>query len=402
MRHVLVVNAGSSSLKLTLFSMTGERLLAKGMVERIGLAGPALVYERAGDEPRREPVAVAGHDEALARICAELVNPKSGVIPSLAAVEAVGHRVVHGGERFRDSCRVTPDVKLGIRACEALAPLHNPANLGGIEACERAFPAAPQVAVFDTAFHHSMPPESFLYAMPRRYYEQQGVRKYGFHGTSHRFAAGAASRLLGAPLSALRLITCHLGNGSSITAVQAGEVLDTSMGMTPLGGLVMGTRGGDIDPGAILYLLRERATVDELDRVLNRESGMLALAGSSDMRDAIASAERGEERAAVAIRAYVHRLVHYIGAYFALMGGADAIVFTGGVGENSSYIRERVLERLGCIGCRLDPDANRVARGEVRISAAASPVAALVIPANEELMIARETVRVLGGTAAAV
>ena len=396
--HVLVVNAGSSSLKFTMYAMTTERILAKGIVERIGLSEPFLRYERPGCEETKERSSVSNHDEALRLVCAKLVNPASGVLASLSEVEAIGHRVVHGGESFHDSVAVTQQVKDCIRECFGLAPLHNPPNLGGIEACERAFPGVPNVAVFDTAFHHGMPPSSYLYAIPYEYYEKYAIRKYGFHGTSHKFVAYATANFLARPLAELKMITCHLGNGASITAVDRGNVLDTSMGMTPLNGLVMGTRSGDIDPAVVLYLARRGMTPDDIDKLLNKSSGLLGVSriGSGDMRDNIAAAEAGNVQAQRAIRMFVHRLVSYIGAYYTILEGADALVFTGGIGENSAYIRERVLAKLLCLGCTLDPSRNNSTIGRTGlISTEGSLLKAVVMPTNEELMIARETVRLL-------
>ena len=393
---VLVVNAGSSSLKFTVYRMAREEVLAKGMVERIGLPGPALRYSRQDGRTVECGISVDTHEQALEIACAQLVGSDAGVVEALSEIEAIGHRVVHGGETFTGSALVTPDVQRSIRECCALAPLHNPANLGGIQACERVFPGVPNVAVFDTAFHQTMPAQSFLFAIPLEYYERDGIRKYGFHGTSHRFVAEATAAFVGRPLTELKLITCHLGNGASITAVDHGRVLETSMGMTPLSGLIMGTRCGDIDPGVVLYLQKTGLSAEAVDSLLNRRSGMLGLAGtgSSDMRDIIAAADGGDAAAARALDMYVHRLVSYIGSYYVLLDGADAVVFTGGVGENSALLRARVLGRLGSLGCRLDESRNE-ARGQAAlISRDDSAVAAIVMPTDEELMIARETVRV--------
>jgi acetate kinase len=395
---VLVLNAGSSSLKFTLYAMDKERFLARGIIERIGLNEPFLKYERHDHKNFKEVALVSNHDEALRLVCAKLVEPEYGVLGSLDEVDAIGHRVVHGGENFHDSVIVTGEVKNHIRECFTLAPLHNPPNLGGIEACERVFKETPNIAVFDTAFHHSMPASSYLYAIPYDYYEKYGIRKYGFHGTSHKFVSTATASLLGKPLGELNLITAHLGNGASITAVERGNVLDTSMGMTPLNGLVMGTRCGDIDPAVVLYLARRGMTPDDIDKLLNKSSGLLGVSGigSGDMRDNVAAAEGGNMQAQRALRMFVHRLVSYIGSYFTILDGADAVVFTGGIGENSVYIRERVIRRLDCLGCYLDEEANRKAMGRAAIvSTPESKLKAIVMPTNEELMIARETVRLL-------
>ncbi len=396
--NVLVVNAGSSSLKFTMFRMDHETVLARGIVERIGQNEPFLKFERHNGAVFKEQAYVSTHEEALRMICNRLVDAETGVMQSMDEVEAIGHRVVHGGEKFHDSVTVTEAVKQTIRDCSSLAPLHNPPNLGAIEACERTFKGVPNVAVFDTAFHHGMPPYSYLYAIPYEYYQKYGIRKYGFHGTSHKFVATAAARLMGKPLGELRLITAHLGNGASITAVERGNVLDTSMGMTPLNGLVMGTRCGDIDPAVVLYLARRGMTPDDIDKLLNKCSGLLGVSGigSGDMRDNVAAAESGNVQAQRAIRMFVHRLVSYIGSYYTILGGADAVIFTGGIGENSLPIREQVVERLACLGCHLDHEKNRNALGKAAIiSTPDSTLQAIVMPTNEELMIARETVRLL-------
>jgi acetate kinase len=381
-----------------MYRMDRETVLARGIVERIGLNAPFLKYERNQDKAVKEEAIVTNHDEALQLVCAKLADPATGVLTSLAEVEAIGHRVVHGGENFHDSVVVTSEVKNNIRECITLAPLHNPPNLGGIDACERAFKNIPNVAVFDTAFHHSMPASSYLYAIPYDYYEKYGIRKYGFHGTSHKFVSYATADLLGKPLGELKLITAHMGNGASITAVDRGNVLDTSMGMTPLNGLVMGTRCGDIDPAVVLYLVRRGMSADDIDRLLNKGSGLLGVSGigSGDMRDNIAAAEGGNMQAQRAIRMFIHRLVSYIGSYYTILEGAEAVVFTGGIGENSAYIRERTVRKLACLGCFLDESKNnQVAGHPAIISTPESKLKAIVMPTNEELMIARETVRLL-------
>ncbi len=398
--NVLVINAGSSSLKFTLFSMEGEAIRAKGIVERIGLDAPRLLYKRFDGKALKRKAEVRNHSDALRVVCDCLVDPDVGVLKTLDWVEAIGHRVVHGGEKFHEAVQIDPEVKQTIQSLAELAPLHNPPNLGGIEACERVFGDIPNVAVFDTAFHQSMLPSSYLYAIPYEYYEKYGVRKYGFHGTSHKYVAQSTAEFLEKPLARLKLITCHLGNGCSITAIERGRVLDTSMGMTPLSGLVMGTRCGDIDPAVILYLVRQGLSADDIDRMLNKKSGLLGVAGigTSDMRDIIAAAEEGSEQAKRALHMFVHKLVSYIGAYETILEGADAVVFTGGIGENSAYIRSRVVSKLGCLGCFLDEDANEAALDcAAVISTPKSILKAVVMPTNEELMIARETVRVLTG-----
>lgn len=393
---VLVVNAGSSSLKFTVYRMAHERVLAKGLIERIGLPGTTFRYRREDGQSVERAVSVETHEEALGIVCTNLVGPATGVLDALSEVEAIGHRVVHGGEKFTGAALVTPEVTRSIQECCVLAPLHNPANLGAIQACERVFPGVPNVAVFDTAFHQSMPARSFLFAIPVEYYERDKIRKYGFHGTSHKFVSEATAAFLGQPLAELKLITCHLGNGASITAVDGGRVIETSMGMTPLAGLIMGTRSGDIDPGVVLYLQQTGMDLEAVDNLLNKRSGMLGLAGmgSSDMRDIIATADSGDAAAARALDMYVHRLVSYIGSYYVLLDGADALVFTGGVGENSALLRARVLQCLGSLGCRLDESRNQVRGTAALISTKDSNMAALVMPTDEELMIARETVKV--------
>jgi len=393
---ILVINAGSSSLKFMLFSMSTETMMAKGLVERIGSANGNLAYQRDGEAKKEQSIHAENHGKALALACRMLVDPERGVLRALTEVDAIGHRVVHGGEKFCASVVVNEAVKAGIQECSALAPLHNPANLGGIVACETVFPDTPNIAVFDTAFHQTMPKRAFLYAIPSAYYESLHIRKYGFHGTSHQFVTHAAARFLGKPVEQTRLITCHLGNGSSITAVDGGKSLDTTMGMTPLAGVIMGTRSGDLDPAVVLYLAREgKLSLDEIDTLLNKQSGLLGCAGtgSGDMRDLVNAAAAGKEPAVTTLNMFAHRAALYIGGYYTLLGGADAIVFTGGIGENSVPAREAILKRLGAIGCRFDEARNKeICFGKTGIiSADGSTTPALVMPTNEELMIARET-----------
>jgi len=397
---VLVINAGSSSLKFTMYKMAKETMLAKGIVERIGLDKPQLKYERQDGLRFSEQAAISNHDQALQLVCAKLTDARQGVVRSLTEVEAIGHRVVHGGEKISDSVPVTPEVKAIIQDCSTLAPLHNPSNLGAIEACERVFPGTPNIAVFDTAFHQTMAPESYLFAIPYEYYQKYHIRKYGFHGTSHKFVAQATAEFLRRPLETLKLITCHLGNGCSVTAIACGRVLDTSMGLTPLQGLVMGTRCGDIDPAVVLHLCKLGMLPEQIDDLLNKKSGLLGVAGigSSDMRDIIAAVEAGHVQAKQALNMFIHRLVFYIGAYHTLLGGADAVVFTGGIGENSTYLRAEIVPRLETLGCRLDPAANEVMGKPAVVSMPNSHLKVVVMPTNEELMIARETVRVMDGT----
>jgi acetate kinase len=400
--RILVINSGSSSLKFMLFRMPAETMLAKGLVERIGAPSASLSYQRNAEARSEEPVSADNHGQALETACRLLVHPDRGVIAGLAEVGAIGHRVVHGGERFRDSVLVDEEVKRGINDCAALAPLHNPPNLGGIIACEKVFPGVPNVAVFDTAFHQTMESHAFLYAIPRKYYDDYRIRKYGFHGTSHKFVAQAAAARLGRPLADLRLITCHLGNGASVAAIDGGRVLDTSMGMTPLPGLVMGSRCGDLDPAVVLFLVRQGMTADAIDDLLNKRSGLRGVGGldSGDMRDIVDAAAAGNAAAAAALKMFAHRAALYIGGYFTLLGGADAVVLTGGIGENSAPARAAIVERLAAIGCRLDPARNNAVRGRAGIvTTDDSPLPVLIMPTNEELMIARETFRLLGGAA---
>ncbi|MEG2075197.1 MAG: acetate kinase, partial [Victivallaceae bacterium] len=391
-------NAGSSSVKFTLFAMGKEQVLAKGQVERVGSDRPNLIYKRNDGFESQETPAVKNHTDALRCICEKLVDPAVGVIKSLEEVQAIGHRVVHGGERATRPVIVSDEVKQIIRDCFQLAPLHNPANLSGIEACEVNFPNVPNIAVFDTAFHQTMPPQAFLYALPYELYTKYGIRKYGFHGTSHNFVAKAAGVMLGTAFENLRLITCHLGNGCSIAAINKGAVVDTSMGMTPLEGLAMGTRSGDLDPAIILYMLKLGYSAEKIDHILNKESGLLGVSGigSSDMRDIIAAEKNGDQQALRARRMFTRRVIKYIGAYYTLLGGADAIVFTGGVGEWSAYAREKIVARLNGLGIELDIDKNNECLGKRGIiSTDNSSCKIIVMPTDEELMIARSVVMTL-------
>jgi len=374
-RKVLVVNSGSSSLKYQLFDMASETRLAKGLVERIGCGGPR------------------DHAAALAKVVADLG-------PASAGIDAIGHRVLHGGEVFKDSALMTKANMAKARKLVKFGPLHMPANLGGIEACEKIFKGVPNVGVFDTAFHiATMPDCAGIYAIDPKYYKKYGIRKYGFHGTSHKYITQTAAKFLKKPLSRVNLVTCHLGNGSSLAAIRNGGVVDTTMGLTPLAGLVMGTRCGDIDAAAVLSIMEsEKKTPAEMDTILNKKSGLLALAGSSDCRDICAKAAKGDKMAELALEMLAYRTALYIGAYNTVVGGADAIVLTGGIGENSSEVRERIVSRLSALGVKLDKAANKV-RGELKvISAKGSKIPVVVMPTNEELMIARDTVRVLERT----
>jgi acetate kinase len=395
---VLVINSGSSSLKFMLFSMSTETMMAKGLVERIGTPNANLVYQRDGEGKTQQGIAAENHGKALAMACKMLVDPDRGVLKSLKDVNAIGHRVVHGAEHFSDSAIITEDAKACIKECTDLAPLHNPANLDGIVACETVFPNVPNVVVFDTAFHQTMPKHAFMYALPQKYYDEYRIRKYGFHGTSHKFVMQAAAEYLKKPVEALNLITCHLGNGSSIAAIKGGKVLDTTMGLTPLPGIIMGTRCGDIDPAIIFFLARKGMSIDEIDNVLNKQSGLLGVNGldSGDMRDTVNAAAQGKAAAQNALDMFGHRAALYIGGYFTLLGGADAVIFTGGIGENSFPARRAILSRLEAIGCKLDDAKNKAVFGTLGVvSADSSKLPAIVIPTNEELMIARETFRLL-------
>ncbi|NBJ69012.1 MULTISPECIES: acetate kinase [Clostridia] len=391
MSNVLAINAGSSSLKFQLIRMPEEEVLAKGLVERIGLH-EAIFEMKANEEKEKFVGDIPNHEEAVKKLLDGL--KKSGVIQSFDEINAVGHRVVHGGEKFSDSVLITEQVIEGIEEISELAPLHNPAHLTGIHAFRRILPDVPMVAVFDTAFHQTMPPSSYLYSLPYNYYEDYGIRKYGFHGTSHKYVSQRAAELLGVPLENLRLISCHLGNGSSIAAIQGGKSIDTSMGFTPLAGLTMGTRSGDIDPALIPYIMEKTGkSASEVVHVLNKESGMLALSGfSSDLRDIEQKADE-DPRAKLALDVFAERIHKYLGSYAAKMSGVDAIIFTAGVGENSGLIREKVLRGLEFMGVYWDPALNDTRGKEQFINYPHSPVKVIIIPTNEEVMIARDTVR---------
>jgi len=393
---ILVINAGSSSLKYQLLDTDSGEALARGVAERIGLDASQIKHTKNSGEPVRILVDMPSHREAIQEVLQVLTEGDTGVISGMDAIDAVGHRVVHGGEKFADSALITPAVKEAIRSCFVLAPLHNPPNMTGIEACEEAMPGIPEVAVFDTAFHQSMPPEAYMYAIPYDLYRKLGIRKYGFHGTSHRYVAYRAAEMLGRDIRDLRIITCHLGNGSSITAVKGGESVDTSMGMTPLAGISMGTRSGDIDPAIAMFLMeREKLNAQQVDDILNKKSGMLGISGiSSDFRDLYAASDAGNERATLALDIFKYHCRKTIGAYAAAMGGVDVLVFTAGVGENNDDVRQGACEGLGYMGIEIDPAKNSVARSESDISVDGSRVRVLVVPTNEELAIAQETARI--------
>lgn len=398
---ILVVNAGSSSLKFTLFNMeNGENaVLASGQVERIGSDTPNLIYKRPDGFKSEEVIKITNHGEALSEIRRKLLDPQVGVLKNLSEVAAIGHRVLHGGEKVTQPVLITQEVKDIIRECFPLGPLHNPANLTGIEACEKDFPGVPNVGVFDTQFHQTMPPEAYLYAIPYDYYKQFGIRKYGFHGTSHHYVTLSTAEFLGKKPEDTTIITCHLGNGCSMAAVKNGKVIDTTMGLTPLEGLMMGTRSGDLDPAAVLRLIELGHSREEVDKILNKKSGLLGIGGinSGDMRDMINAAAEGKEQAELAIRMFVRRVIKYIGFYYVLLGGAEALVFTGGIGEYSVPIRQRVMEGLGALNIRIDDGKNNACFGKKGvISTDDSAWKAIVMPTNEELMIALSTMRVLG------
>ena len=390
--NILVINCGSSSLKYQLINSETEGVLAKGLCERIGIDG-MLTYQPEGGEKEKSEIAMPTHTEAINAVLAALTNEKSGVIKSLSEVGAVGHRVVHGGEKFTSSCLINDESMKAIEECNDLAPLHNPANLIGIRACQELMPGVPMVAVFDTAFHQTMPDVAYTYGIPYEYYEKYKVRRYGFHGTSHSYVSKRTAEIVGKPYDQMKIIVCHLGNGASISAVNCGKSVDTSMGLTPLEGLVMGTRSGDLDPAIIDFVgKKEGLSLDEMNEVLNKKSGMLGISGvSSDGRDLEAAAETGNKRAQLALDVFDYRVIKYIGAYAAAMNGVDAIAFTAGIGENNIKMRKDVCSSLTYLGVKLDEEKTNV-RGEERIiSADDSKVQVLLVPTNEELAIARET-----------
>lgn len=388
---ILSINAGSSSLKFQLFKMPEEEVLAKGLVERIGIDNSTFKI-KTNDVEKQETSDIPDHEVAVKKLLDALKI--SGVIHSLEEIDGIGHRIVHGSERFSDSVKIDDDVIRQIDEISELAPLHNPAHLTGIRAFKEILPQVPMVAVFDTAFHQTMPEESYLYSLPYDYYKKYGIRKYGFHGTSHKYVSERAAQLLGVPIEQLRLISCHLGNGASITAIEGGKSLDTSMGFTPLAGVTMGTRSGDIDPALIPYIMEKTGkTAEEVLDVLNKESGMLALSGfSSDLRDIEQEADKNP-RADLALKVFAERIHKFIGSYAARMSGVDAIIFTAGIGENSDTVRASVLNGLEFMGVYWDPALNKVRGKEAFINYPHSPVKVIVIPTDEEVMIARDTVR---------
>ena len=395
---ILVINAGSSSMKFTLYSMENETVLAKGVFERLGTIGPNLIFKRPDGFKFEQEIPVKDHVGAFNEICKKLVDPEIGVIKSLSEISAIGHRVLHGGEKITAPVIVDENVKAIVRECFPLGPLHNPANLAGIEACEKAMPGVPNVGVFDTQFHQTMAPEAYLYAIPYDYYKQHGIRKYGFHGTSHHYVTIATADFLGISQDDTNIITCHLGNGCSMAAIKNGKVVDTTMGLTPLEGLMMGTRSGDMDPAAVLRMVELGSTAKEVDNILNKKSGLFGMGGigTGDMRDMLAAADNGNEQAALAVKMFVRRIVKYIGSYYVLVGKPQAIVFTGGIGEFSFEIRKMVMDQLGALDIRINETANRECFGKSGvISTEDSAFKAIVMPTNEELMIARTTKQIV-------
>ena len=394
---VLVINCGSSSLKYQLIDSRLEEVLAAGLCERIGIDG-RMTHTPTGGDTVVKNIPLPDHGAAIQAVLSALTDKAHGVISSLGEIGAVGHRLVHGGEKFAASVIINDEVIAEVEACNDLAPLHNPANLIGVRACRQIMPDVPMVGVFDTAFHQTMPPKAYLYGIPHQYYQEHKVRRYGFHGTSHNYVAQRVHHLAELDPDNSRVIVCHLGNGASVTAVKNGKSADTSMGLTPLEGLIMGTRSGDLDPGVIEYIAKkEHLTLEEVLKVLNKESGVLGLSGvSSDFRDLAEAMEQGNEQAAVAVEAFCYRVAKHIGAYTAALNGVDAIVFTAGIGENAAHIRSMVCEYLGFLGITIDEEKNAVRGKETEISTPDSKVSVFVIPTNEELAIARETAALLG------
>ncbi|MFZ5986293.1 MAG: acetate kinase [Bacillota bacterium] len=394
---ILVINTGSSSLKYQLIDMSNETVLAKGVCDRIGLEHSFLKHSSVGGEPIVIEKDLYNHKLAIQEVIDALTNDKTGVIKSMSEISAVGHRVVHGGEKFHDSVIIDEEVMDAIKDCVELAPLHNPSNIIGIEACKQIMPDVPMVAVFDTAFHQTMPRHAYIYALPYDIYEKYKLRKYGFHGTSHKYVANRTAQMLGKPIESLKLISCHLGNGASICAVKNGKSVETSMGFTPLQGLCMGTRSGTIDPDIIKFLMdKEKMTVKDVSDFLNKRSGVLGVSGiSSDFRDVQEAAESGNDRAMLALDIFCYRVKKYIGEYIAVMNGVDAVIFTAGIGENNDFVRRKVLSDLDFLGIKVDWDKNKVKGKEIDISTPDAAVRTLVVPTNEELAIARETLKLI-------
>ncbi len=396
---ILVINAGSSSLKYQLINMENEELLAKGLCERIGIDGHLKHSPLVGGKPVfDEDVAMPTHAEAIAAVIEKLTSAEYGVVASMKEIDAVGHRVVHGGEKFAESVRITDEVMVNLEACIPFAPLHNPANITGITACKEVMGDVPMVAVFDTSFHQTMPGKAYMYAVPYEYYENDGIRRYGFHGTSHRYVSARCAELMGKPLEELKIVSCHLGNGSSLAAVKNGKCVDTSMGFTPLVGLPMGTRCGDLDNGVVQFIMNKYGySIDEMLNILNKKSGVLGVSGvSPDFRDLGKAAEEGNERAQLALDMFHYWVAKVAGSYVAAMNGVDAILFTAGVGENGVDSREAICEYFGYLGFELDKEANSKRGQDIMISTPDSKVKVFVIPTNEELVIARDTRDIVG------
>lgn len=392
---ILVVNCGSSSLKFQLIDSETEEVAASGLCERIGLDG-ALIYKVNGDKIKQE-IDLPDHEVAIKKVLDTLLDKEIGVLISLDEIGAIGHRMVHGGEKFSSSVIINEEIIKQIETCNDLAPLHNPANLLGVRACQEVMPGVPNVVVFDTAFHQTMPSKAYLYALPKEYYEKYGVRRYGFHGTSHSFVSKRLAELAGLDINNSRMIICHIGSGASISAIKDGKSVDTSMGMTPLEGLMMGTRSGDMDPAIIEFICqKENITVQEMTTILNKKSGALGLSGlSNDYRDLVEAAQGGNQDAINALDVMVYRVIKYIGAYYMALGGVDAIALTAGVGENNLELRAKIVEGLAAIGIKLDVEANAVRGDERKISTDDSAAQVWVVPTNEELAIARETARLV-------
>lgn len=390
---VLVINCGSSSVKYQIIETETEQVLCKGLCELAGEKS-TFSYEKTGADKMKETLNFADHGEAVARIISTITDPEIGCIKDASEIGGIGHRILHGGDKYTASILVDEDVKEAIKECIPLGPLHNPANLIGIEAAEKAMPGTPNVAVFDTAFHQTMAPEAFLYAVPYNYYTDYKVRKYGFHGTSHRYISLKAPELLGKKPDEVKLINCHIGNGASLCAIEYGKCIDTSMGISPLEGLMMGTRSGDIDPTVVTYIMqKEGKTAEEMLNILNKKSGLLGICGKSDMREVDAAAEAGDAQAELALKMYARRIQGYIGNYYVQLHGCDAIVFTAGIGEHDAEMRARVCDGLDLLGIKLDPEKNK--KGESIISTDDSPVKILLVPTDEELMIANDTAEIV-------
>ena len=393
---ILVINCGSSSLKYQLIDSDTEQVLAKGLCERIGIDGSAITHQPAGGEKKTEEVSMKDHTQAISYVVEKLTDPQVGVLSSMEEIDAVGHRIVHGGEKFAGSVLLDEEVLKAIEECNDLAPLHNPANLTGIYSCKKIMPDVPMVGVFDTAFHQTMPSKAYLYGLPLSYYKKHKIRRYGFHGTSHDFVSDRAAKILGKDRKDLKIIVCHLGNGASVSAVDHGRSVDTSMGLTPLEGLIMGTRSGDLDPAIITFLAeKEGITEKEVISICNKKSGVLGLSDglSSDFRDLAEAAEAGNKTAEDALEAYAYRVGKYIGAYAAAMNGVDVIAFTAGAGENNAKVRSLIGQYIGFLGTNIDPEKNKLRGEEVILSAPDAKVVTMVVPTNEELAIARETRR---------